>query len=272
MLTVRLAGTSCGIIPKQGGNLEEILERIGSGFIIRSEVMDTPKGSGLGTTSILALACAKAIYEFFGIEYDQNELFLNVLAVEQIMTTGGGWQDQVGGASRGINIISTEPGIHQKINIKKLNISEKTLEDIDRRFFLIYTGERRLSRNLLKEVVQRYMGNVGDNIRALDKIKELADEMSFALESGNIDLFASLLNCHLQYSKMIDSGTTNGLIDKIFDIIDDLIDGKMVCGAGGGGFLQVIIKKNATKDMVHNKLRGLFPDSEIDVWECTIDF
>ena len=70
---------------------------------------------------------------------------------------------------------------------------------------MIYTGERRLSRNLLKEVIKRYIGNVGDNIRALDKIKDLTDEMCFAFESGNIDLFASLLNCHLEYSKMIDS-------------------------------------------------------------------
>ena len=51
-----------------------------------------------------------------------------------------------------------------------------------------------------------------------------------------------------------------------------MIDGKMVCGAGGGGFLQVILKKNVTKEMLHNKLRGLFPDSEIDVWDCSIDF
>ena len=41
---------------------------------------------------------------------------------------------------------------------------------------------------------------------------------------------------------------------------------------GGGGFLQVILKKNVTKDMLHTKLRGFFPDSEIDVWECNIDF
>ena len=262
----------CGIIPKEGGDLNKILERFGSGFIISSEIIDTPKGSGLGNTSILAAACTKAVLEFFGIKFNENDLYNNVLAIEQIMTTGGGWQDQVGGISKGINLITSNPGIKQNISKKKLTISEKTIEELQKRFCLIYTGERRLSRNLLKEVVQRYMGNVGDNIRALDKIKELADEMSFALESGNIDLFASLLNCHLQYSKMIDSGTTNGLIDKIFDIIDDLIDGKMVCGAGGGGFLQVILKKNATKDMVHNKLRGLFPDSEIDVWDCTIDF
>ena len=262
----------CGIIPKEGGDLNEILGRLGSGFSISSEIIDTPKGSGLGNTSILAAACTKAVLEFFGIKYNENELYNKVLAIEQIMTTGGGWQDQVGGVSKGINLITSNAGMKQVISKKKLNISNKTIEQLKNRFCLIYTGERRLSRNLLKEVVKRYIGNVSDNIRALDKIKELADEMSFALESGNIDLFASLLNCHLQYSKMIDSGTTNGLIEKIFDIIDDLIDGKMVCGAGGGGFLQVVLKKNATKEMLHNKLRGIFPDSEIDVWECNIDF
>ena len=262
----------CGIIPKNGGNLSEILDRLGSGFIIHSEIVDTPKGSGLGNTSILAAACTKAILEFFGIKFTENDLYNDVLAIEQMMSTGGGWQDQVGGVSKGINLVISEKGVKQKIIKKKLNIDEKTVEQLKERFCLIYTGERRLQRNLLKDVVKRYIGNVSENIRALDKIKELADEMAFALEKGNIDLFASLLNCHLQYSKMIDSGSTNGLIDKIFDIIDDMIDGKMVCGAGGGGFLQVILKKNITKEMLHNKLRGIFPDSEIDVWECNIDF
>ena len=263
---------ACGIIPTTGGNLEEILERIGSGFIIRSEVIDIPKGSGLGTTSILALACTKAIYEFFGIKYDKKDLYLDVLAVEQIMTTGGGWQDQVGGGTRGINIISTQPGVHQEISIKKINVSENTMEELEKRFALIYTGERRLSRNLLREIESKYIGNIEETKRALKKIKELPEEMAYALESGNIDLLGILLNVHLEYSKILDKGTTNPLIQKIFAVIDDLIVGKMVCGAGGGGFLQIILKNNVTKEMVHNRLRGVFPDSEIDIWECTINF
>ena len=96
--------------------------------------------------------------------------------------------------------------------------------------------------------------------------------MAYALESGNIDLLGILLNVHLEYSKILDKGTTNPLIQKIFAVIDDLIVGKMVCGAGGGGFLQIILKNNVTKEMVHNRLRGVFPDSEIDIWECTINF
>ena len=177
----------CGIIPKKGGNLEEILERIGSGFIIRSEVIDIPKGSGLGTTSILALACTKAIYEFFGINYDKNDLYLDVLADVQMMTIGGGWQDQVGGGTHGINIISTQPGIHQTISIKKINTSEKVKEEQEKRFLLIYTGERRLSRHLLREIESKYIGNEEESIRALKKIKELPEEMVYALESENID-------------------------------------------------------------------------------------
>ena len=143
---------------------------------------------------------------------------------------------------------------------------------MDKRYILIYTGERRLSRNLLRDIESKYIGNVEETIRALKKIKELPEEMVYALESGNIDLLCILFNVHLEYSKILDNGRTNPLIQKIFAVIDDLIVGKMVCGAGGGGFLQVILKNNVSKEMIHNRLRGVFPDSEIDIWECTINF
>lgn len=68
------------------------------------------------------------------------------------------------------------------------------------------------------------------------------------LERGNIDAFADLLNEHCKLSKMIDSGSTNTLIDQIFDSCDDLLAGKMICGAGGGGFLQVVLRKGEIKD------------------------
>ena len=104
-----------------------------------------------------------------------------------MMTIGGGWQDQVGGGTHGINIISTQPGIHQTISIKKINTSEKVKEEQEKRFLLIYTGERRLSRHLLREIESKYIGNEEESIRALKKIKELPEEMVYALESENID-------------------------------------------------------------------------------------
>ena len=37
----------------------------------------------------------KAVFEFMGIPYTEEDLYSHVLAMEQIMSTGGGWQDQV---------------------------------------------------------------------------------------------------------------------------------------------------------------------------------
>lgn len=52
---------ACGIIPKEGHELGEILDRLGGGFVMNSEVTNVPKGSGLGTSSILSAACVKAV-------------------------------------------------------------------------------------------------------------------------------------------------------------------------------------------------------------------
>lgn len=63
---------ACGIIPREGHTLGEILERLGSGFVMHSEVTNVPKGSGLGTSSILSAACVKAVFEFMGIAYTED--------------------------------------------------------------------------------------------------------------------------------------------------------------------------------------------------------
>lgn len=39
---------------------------------MHSEVTNVPKGSGLGTSSILSAACVKAVFEFMGIEYTEK--------------------------------------------------------------------------------------------------------------------------------------------------------------------------------------------------------
>ena len=94
--------------------------------------------------------------------------------------------------------------------------------------------------------------------------------MRFELERGNVDAFASLLNEHWELSKLIDSGSTNTLIDQIFDSVDDLIAGRMVCGAGGGGFLQVVLKHGVSREELQARLKSVFQDTEINVWDCTI--
>jgi len=261
---------ACGIIPKSGGDLDEILTRLGGGFAMNSEVTGVPKGSGLGTSSILSAACVKAIYEFMGIKYSNSDLYQQVLCMEQIMSTGGGWQDQVGGITGGINLLTTKPGLIQQIKAEPLNISKETKKELNERFILIYTGQRRLARNLLREVVGCYIGNEEDSIYAIGEVQKVAVLMKDALEKGDVDEFARLMDKHWELSKMIDAGSSNTIVDYIFETIDDYIDGRLVCGAGGGGFLQAVLKKGVTKEMVHERLKSVFEDNDVDVWDATI--
>ncbi|MBQ2968282.1 MAG: bifunctional fucokinase/L-fucose-1-P-guanylyltransferase [Clostridia bacterium] len=263
---------ACGIIPKEGHNLEEILTRLGGGFEMHSEVTNVPKGSGLGTSSILSAACVKAVFEFMGIAFTEDMLYSHVLCMEQIMSTGGGWQDQVGGVTSGIKYITSRPALNQQLKVEHVEIDEQTKKELNERFALIYTGQRRLARNLLRDVVGRYVGNQPDSLYALNEIQRVAVLMRFELERGNVDEFAKLLNRHWELSQMVDAGSTNTLIDQIFASIEDLICGKLICGAGGGGFLQVILKKGVTKEAVHKRLKEVFQDNSIDVWGCSLEF
>ncbi len=261
---------ACGIVTEnREGSLQEVLEELGGGIYLSTRVVGIPKGSGLGTSSILAGACVKAIFEFLGEDIEDDMLYDIVLCMEQIMSTGGGWQDQVGGLCPGIKLISTKAGLEQHIKVEKVEVPERALEELQDRFALIYTGQRRLARNLLRDVVGGYVGGRKETLEALTEMKCVAVLMRFALEGGNIDRFAELLNEHWALSLQLDGGATNTCIDQIFMACEDLIDGKFIAGAGGGGFLQVIMKKGVTAKQLNERLYEVFQDSGVAVWPCS---
>ena len=261
---------ACGVIPKEGGSLDKILERLGGGICMDSKVTGVPKGSGLGTSSILSAACVKAIFRFLGIPHTEDDLYSTVLCMEQIMSTGGGWQDQVGGVTDGIKYITSRPGLCQDIRVRHIELDAHTKAALNERFTLIYTGQRRLARNLLRDVVSRYIGNEPDTVFALNEIQRMAALMRFELERGNIDAFAELLNRHWELSKLIDAGSTNTLIDQIFDACKDLLAGRMICGAGGGGFLQVVLREGVSRQMLQKRIKSVFSDTDIGMWDCRL--
>lgn len=271
---------ACGVVPMppaereektaeqiENADLQDILRRLGGGLFISTQVIGIPKGSGLGTSSILAGACVKALFELMGEAMPDDALYGIVLCMEQIMSTGGGWQDQVGGITPGIKYITTEPGLKQHIKVEQIAIPEAAKLKLQERFALIYTGQRRLARNLLRDVVGNYIGNRKESLDALYKMQRIAALMRFELEKGNIDELAMLLNVHWEISKELDEGSSNTCIDQIFRVCEDLIAGRFIAGAGGGGFLQVILKQGVTKKQLRDRLHQVFQDSGADVWE-----
>ncbi len=260
---------SFGLIPlSQKVELSSIIERIGGGIYLTTRAIDIPRGSGLGTSSILSAACIKALSEFFGSGLSDEEISEKVIWMEQIMSTGGGWQDQIGGLNSGFKFVYSDKGIKQDVKTAFVNIPEQTIDELNKRYAIIYTGQRRLARNLLRDVVGKYIGSNKEAVHVLGEIQRLAIHMKAKLEQGNVNAFAELLNSHWELSKILDSGSTNTCIDQIFISIEDLIDGKMICGAGGGGFLQVIMKKGITKEDLIERLDSVFAGSGVEVWDC----
>ena len=91
--------------------------------------------------------------------------------------------------------------------------------------------------------------------------------MKFALERGQIDEFAKLLNQHWELSKQLDKGSSNTCIEQIFLSCEDLICGRFIAGAGGGGFLMAVLRPGVTKEQLRERLHEIFQDSGVDVWE-----
>ena len=89
--------------------------------------------------------------------------------------------------------------------------------------------------------------------------------MRFELERGNVDGFAKLLDYHWELSKKVDAGSSNTLIEQIFSSIEEMIDGRLVCG-----FLQVILKKGITREDVEKRLNEVFMDSLVGVADCKL--
>ena len=107
-------------------------------------------------------------------------------------------------------------------------------------------------------------------VYALNEIQRVAALMRFELERGHVDDFAELLSEHWKMSQLIDAGSTNTLIDQIFYFFYDLLSGKMICGAGGGGFLQVVLKKGVSKAQLQKRLKDVFSDTDINLWDATL--
>ena len=72
----------------------------------------------------------------------------------------------------GSDPIKTMPGLQQQLQVAHIELSPQTKKELDERFVLIYTGQRRLARNLLRDVVGRYVGNEPDSLFALEEIQE----------------------------------------------------------------------------------------------------
>ncbi|MDP2112591.1 MAG: bifunctional fucokinase/L-fucose-1-P-guanylyltransferase, partial [Bacteroidota bacterium] len=233
--------------------LRKQLSDMGGGLEI-SILSAVPKGSGLGTSSILAATVLGTISEVCGLGWDKMETGKRSLALEQLLTTGGGWQDQFGGILEGIKLLETNPGKLQSPTIKWL--PESLFSDVSykNRMLLYYTGITRVAKNILADIVRGMFLNSSTHLALLEELKQHAVSTSETLLIKDFNGLGRNIHTSWQLNQKLDAGTNTPEIQKIIDRISPWIIGQKLLGAGGGGFMLIIAKDEEAAAHIRNEL------------------
>ena len=223
------------------GVLKGELEAFGSGIEI-TLLSAIPAGSGLGTSSILAATVLGALNDFCGLGWDKNEIGHRTLMLEQMLTTGGGWQDQFGGVLGGVKLLQTGRGFAQNPQVRWLPTDLWTQPEYRPCHLLYYTGITRTAKSILAEIVRRMFLNHGDELRLLRQMKAHTLDMYEAIQQNDFVRMGQLVRKTWTQNQLLDSGTNPESVEALTRLIDDLCLGYKLPGAGGGGYLYMIAK------------------------------
>lgn len=238
-----------GFLPQFSVNrypsLKAQLEAFGCGIEL-TLLSAIPAGSGLGTSSILAATVLGAVSDFCSLAWDKNEIGRRTLVLEQLLTTGGGWQDQFGGVLGGVKLLQTQSGFDQAPLARWLPTDLYVQPEYQQCHLLYYTGITRTAKQILAEIVRRMFLNNGDQLRLLRQMKEHTMMMYDAIQRQDFVQMGSLVRRTWEQNQLLDSGTNPEQVRRLTDLIDDLCLGYKLPGAGGGGYLYMVAKSPET--------------------------
>lgn len=228
----------CGVCYK---TLSDQLHEFGGGFEI-SLLAAIPKGSGLGTSSILAATILGSLADFCSLNWDHQAICHRTLLLEQLLTTGGGWQDQYGGILPGIKLLESEPGAQEKISIRWMPDRLFTQPEYKDCWLLYYTGITRIAKNILAEIVRGMFLNEGQRLRILDEIKQHAYRLAESIQRNDYVFTGRMVAHSWKLNNALDSGTNTQDVQQIIKLIEDQAIGFKLLGAGGGGYMLIAAK------------------------------
>ena len=228
-----------GLTPRPAENsLKKWLARVssnGQGFELTT-ASNLPKGSGMGTSSILGATTLAVLRAAMGLPYDQATLFEQTLLLEQLLGTGGGWQDQVGGIVGGVKIARTKPGLTQSIHVNKIPLSARQLHALQERLVVYFTGQQRLARNILRQVMGRYLSREPGTMVLFSELMQCSRACAAALQEGDWLACAAEINRYWRIKKDLYAGSTTPAVDELFLALRPYYLAGGLSGAGGGGF------------------------------------
>jgi D-glycero-alpha-D-manno-heptose-7-phosphate kinase len=200
-----------------------------------------PAGSGLGSSSAVAVALIKALSTLKHMSMTKAELAAAACEIELgLLRMPIGRQDQYASAFGGINAIYFSP---KGVRVEKLDMPNETLERLQDQTMLFYTGLVHDSAVILRDQKARMTNPARSNIEQLHAIKRSASMVRSALLDGDVEAVGPIMDEAWQAKKSLSDGITNQTIDSAYCAAREAgASGGKVAGAGGGGFMLLICR------------------------------
>lgn len=205
-------------------------------------VADLPARTGLGSSSAFTVGFLNALYALEGKVVSKEQLALDALHVEQVLIKENvGSQDQIHASYGGLNLVEFST---DKFTVKPVVLSKDKRRILEDSLMVFFTGQTRFATEVLKEQVERTKSKVNDTY--LSEMREMVYKATDIMSSEHDDKFVrslgSLLNEGWALKKSLSKNVSNSQIDDAYlRAIKAGAFGGKIAGAGGGGFLMLLV-------------------------------
>ncbi len=260
-----------GLLPHRG-SIRSHLKHLGAGVELESECR-VPKGSGLGTSSILGGAMIAAVMRLRGTEMRHDDLVEATLLAEQRLGTGGGWQDQAGGLFGGVKRVTSGATFPQRPGTTPIAMSRDLLSEFESRLVVYFTGQQRLARDILQRVVGRWLARDPSMLQTMRDLHDNARNITRALSKGRWSSVGEEISRYWRLKRDIWPASTTPATDILFEETRGLWSGASLAGAGGGGFAYFFCNTRARADRLRQHLaaRSLRPGEMGSLYQARIN-
>lgn len=207
----------------------------GIAMFLASEV---PPGTGLGSSSTVAVAIIKAVATARGLMLSKQQIAELACQIEiEKMGMPIGKQDQYATAFGDLNLYEfTSNGV----TVEPVRVSPETRRALEQNLMLFFTGATRQASSILSEQKESSEKNDARVIAALHAVKDMAFEAKACLERGDVAGVGKLLDLNWESKKKFAGSVSNAFIDECYALAkaSGAVGGK-ITGAGGGGFLML---------------------------------
>jgi len=195
-----------------------------------------------------------ALHRLRGRTPSTTALIEQTLLLEQRLSTGGGWQDQVGGIVGGVKSTLTAPGVPQRPNIEPLDLTDAQYDALEQRLVVYYSGQQRLARDILRRVMGRWLAREPAMQSLTESLKQTAAGLRTALVKSRWQNAAENIARYWQIKKELYPGSTTPSTDLLLlEMRDDYLAAGLA-GAGGGGFAYFLCRDAAQASRLRERL------------------